>query len=257
MNQLYKDIDAATDEFGVELWIGQQLGKISGLTLNGAYTGPLVAAYRNPTESLIQDGTADVIVVNDYEYTSLWGQPSATRYFEGRNITAAATQEDVFAWAENHFGDPIDTRLFLWAPISTTKLNDELPFWTAAVTDFHFDGVLLHEAINFELGVGNTYPSGEGGFGPLMELSQSFNQAVSVGRLDGGIAVGDFESGTGYVLHSTESVHTHTIRREFDWCGEQQPSDCRAVSERSVVVQQQPDMGFFRTAGHRSAVGND
>ena len=165
MNQMYLQIEAVTDEFKAELWIGQQLGDLTGFTLDGAYTGPIVASYSNQTDTLIADGIADVLVVNDYEYTSLWGHPNAVRYWADKGISAGESQDELFAWAEQRLGDPAGTRLLVWAPISPIKLEIDIPFWTDVVTKFHFDGAMVHEAVNLE----------DGGFDELNGMRTAFD----------------------------------------------------------------------------------
>jgi len=150
MNRLYRELAAVCHARKKELWVGLQLGTYTHLAADPYFGVNVVARYRNLWHELVDERIADALIVGDYEICS----NSTTAYWTAKTPSPPAGV-DLFAWAAGYYGPYCQgkTRLYLfgeWLPGSTQALETQLAKWTQRVVANKFDGIDLHEAMNFE-----------------------------------------------------------------------------------------------------------
>ena len=150
MNQLYRDLANVCHARKKELWIGLQLGTYTHLAASPYFSDNVVARYRNLWKPLVDERIADVFVLGDYEIVT----NPALRYWRAKGL-APEPGKDLFSWAAGEYGGYCrgKTRLYLfseWLVNSPEALDHRLAQWAERVMDNGFDGIDMHEAMNFE-----------------------------------------------------------------------------------------------------------
>jgi hypothetical protein len=150
MNRLYRELAALCHSRQKKLWVGLQLGEYTHLSADPYFGKNVVARYRNLWKTLVDEGVADAFIVGDYEICS---QP-AHAYWQAKGLQPKPG-EDLFAWAACYYQDYCrgKTRLHLfseWLPSSPTALDPLITAWGERVVRYGFDGIDVHEAVNFE-----------------------------------------------------------------------------------------------------------
>ncbi|NUQ63858.1 MAG: hypothetical protein HUU20_15380 [Pirellulales bacterium] len=150
MNRLYRELAAACHERGKELWVGLKLGEYTHLAADPHFGTNVVARYRNLWRELVDEGIADAFIVGDYEICSM---PDHA-YWKAKSLKPEPAG-DLFAWAARYYQPHCKgkTRLYLfgeWLPGSAQDLDARMAFWATKVLAGGFDGIDLHEAMNFE-----------------------------------------------------------------------------------------------------------
>ncbi len=168
MVQLYRELAEVCHGQGKELWVGMQLGDYTTLSSDPHFSDNAVCRYANDWRTLVDEGIADAMIVGDYELCSAPGNA----YWRGKPDIRLREGEDLFAWAAREYADYCEdkTRLHIfseWLPGSTQALDARMEQWASRVLANGFDGIDVHEAMNFE---------SQGG----MEVLRRFRQ-----RLDG------------------------------------------------------------------------
>ena len=154
-----------------ECWVGMQLGTHTNLTTDGNYTGPPRITYENQWEYLTDHGIADALILADYEHVDLFAHPRATRYWQNKNIPAK-TESEVYAWAgRNYRRRTGKTPLYVWGNVTSSKLADQTGNYARMIRSSGFDGMMMHEARDFEVGG--------------MRWLQKFSQLVAPSRSTG------------------------------------------------------------------------
>ncbi len=153
VNRLYRQISAVCHERGADLWIGLQIGDYVHLAADPYFSDNVVARYRNLWEPLVTGGIADAIIVGDYE--SMTAGPAHPYWRAKRSIPEDA---DLYAFGARQYG-PLcrehGVRSYLfgeWLPGSHQALDSQLATRARYVLDNGYDGIDLHEAVNFEGG---------------------------------------------------------------------------------------------------------
>ena len=150
MNQLYRELGQVCHSRGREFWVGLQLGEHTHLAADPYFGTNVVARYRNLWKPLVDEGIADVFIVGDYEICTA----SEHAYWKAKDIERKPG-EDLFAWAARTYQPTCrgKTKLYLfgeWLPGSTQALDHRMAGWAERVTAHRFDGIDVHEAMNFE-----------------------------------------------------------------------------------------------------------
>jgi len=153
VNRLYREIAAECHARGKELWLGLQLGDYVHLAADPYFGDNVVARYRNLWQPLVTEGTADALVVGDYE--SMTAGPAHPYWRAKRSIPEDA---DLYAFGAAQYGPlcrehAVPIYLFgEWLPGSHQALDTQLATKARHVLDHGYDGIDLHEALNFEGG---------------------------------------------------------------------------------------------------------
>lgn len=150
MNRLYRELAAVCHQRKKELWVGLQLGEYTHMAADPYFGTNVVARYRNLWRELVDERIADAFIVGDYELCSAPSQA----YWRAKAPSPPAGV-DLFAWAAGHYQPHCQgkTRLYLfgeWLAGSTQALEGQLSKWAERVVTNKFDGIDLHEAMNFE-----------------------------------------------------------------------------------------------------------
>ena len=150
MNQLYRDLARECHRRRKELWVGLQLGDTTHLAADPYFGENVVARYRNHWKQLVEERIADALIVGDYEICS---QPNHA-YWHAKGI-APEPGKDLFAWAAREYQETCrgKVRLYLfgeWLSGSRSALDARLAGWASRVLENGFDGIDVHEAMNFE-----------------------------------------------------------------------------------------------------------
>lgn len=150
MNRLYRELAEVCHRRGKEFWVGLQLGEYTHLAADPYFGKNVVARYRNLWQDLVDQKIADAFIVGDYEICST---PDHA-YWKAKALKPEPG-DDLFAWAAGYYQPHCKgkTKLYLfgeWLPGSTEALDTRLAFWAAKVLAGEFDGIDLHEAMNFE-----------------------------------------------------------------------------------------------------------
>jgi hypothetical protein len=150
MNQLYRELAAACHERGKELWVGLQLGQYTIMPADPYFGTNVVARYRNLWRPLVDERIADAFIVGDYEICT----NPAMKYWDAKAFQPDPAG-DLFAWAAREYQDTCrgKTRLYLfgeWLPGDMQALDKSCGEWAQRVRKYGFDGIDMHEAMNFE-----------------------------------------------------------------------------------------------------------
>ncbi len=153
VNRLYRDVAEVCHERGRELWLGLQIGDHVHLAADPYFSDNVVARYRNLWEPLVTEGVADAIIVGDYESMTAG---AAHPYWRAK--TSIPEHADLYAFGAQQYG-PLcrehGVRIYLfgeWLPGSHQALDAQLAARARHVLDNAYDGIDLHEAVNFEGG---------------------------------------------------------------------------------------------------------
>ncbi|MDD2709929.1 MAG: hypothetical protein PHV34_18250 [Verrucomicrobiae bacterium] len=156
MSKLYEELSALCHGSGKELWIGLQFGEQTFLSANPYHSGNVVARYHNDWRGMVEKGIADAFILGDYEIAS---NPSfvdsccdCPSYWKAKGL---AHEPDIHAWAAREYQTACrgKTKLFVfgeWLSHDREKTQKLLSDWTRRVTNHDFEGLLVHEALNFE-----------------------------------------------------------------------------------------------------------
>lgn len=153
VNRLYREIAAECHARSKELWVGLQLGEYVQLAADPYFSDNVVARYRNLWQPLVTEGIADAIIVGDYE--SMKAGPGHPYWRAKRSIPENA---DLYAFGAHQYGPlcrehRVPIYLFgEWLPGSHQALDAQLAQKARYVLDHGYDGIDLHEALNFEGG---------------------------------------------------------------------------------------------------------
>jgi len=149
-NELYRELAKACHERGEELWVGLQMGEYTQMCASLYFGDNAVARYRNLWKPLVDEGIADAFVLGDYE---LCFDPS-TPYWKAKGIDMPA-DGDLHGWAAEEYGPYCKgkTRLFVfgeWLSGDRPTVDARLAALADRTLKHGFDGLELHEAMNFE-----------------------------------------------------------------------------------------------------------
>jgi hypothetical protein len=150
MNQLYRELASECHERGKEFWVGLQLGQHTHMAADPYFGTNVVARYSNLWKELVDEQIAEAFIVGDYEICS---DPKLS-YWKAKSLRPAP-KGDLFAWAAGHYQPYCrgKTKLYLfseWLPGSKQALDHRVAAWSKRVVDNGFDGIDIHEAMNFE-----------------------------------------------------------------------------------------------------------
>lgn len=150
MNQLYRELAIVCHERGKELWVGLQLGQYTHLAADPYFGTNVVARYRNLWRPLADEGIAAAFIVGDYEVCS---DPTLA-YWRAKALQPDPAG-DLYAWAAREYQAYCrgKARLYLfgeWLPGGTLVLDNACAEWARRVLEHGFDGIDMHEAVNFE-----------------------------------------------------------------------------------------------------------
>ena len=153
MVQLYRELAEVCHSREKELWVGMQLGDYTTLSSDPHFSDNAVCRYANDWRTLVDEGIADAMIVGDYELCSA---PNNV-YWRGKLDIRLREGEDLFAWAAREYGEHCEgkTRLHIfseWMPSEPKALDARMSQWAPRVLDNGFDGIDVHEAMNFESG---------------------------------------------------------------------------------------------------------
>ncbi len=151
MNRLYREMAAECHKLEKEFWVGLQLGPYTHFSADPHFSTNVVARYRNLWKPLVDEGIADAFIVGDYEICTSPDHP----YWTVKGLEPDP-KGDLFAWAAAHYGPHCQgkTKLYLfseWLPGSADALDTRMAAWAKRVRDHGFDGIDVHEAMNFEI----------------------------------------------------------------------------------------------------------
>jgi len=151
MLELYRDLAGLCHERGKELWIGLQLGRYTQFAVDPHFSTNVVARFTNHWKAMVDEGIADAFIVGDYEIAA---SPSHA-YWTAKPDIERIEGEDLFAWAARHYQPYCKdkTRLYLfseWLPHDPKGLETRTQFWADVTRKNGFDGIDMHEALNFE-----------------------------------------------------------------------------------------------------------
>jgi hypothetical protein len=150
MNRLYRELATVCHARGKELWVGLQLGGYTHLAADRHFGTNVVARYRNLWRPLVDEGIADAFIVGDYELCTDPAMP----YWSAKALQPDP-QGDLYAWAAREYQGHCRgrTKLYLfgeWLPGGTIVLDEACADWAQRVLQYGFDGIDMHEAMNFE-----------------------------------------------------------------------------------------------------------
>jgi len=151
MVQLYRDLGGLCHERGKELWIGLQLGRYTQFCSDPHFSTNAVARYANHWKTLVDEGIADAIIVGDYEQVSVPGHS----YWSIKTDIQLEEGEDLYQWAARTYQPYCKdkVRLFIfteWLNSHPDKLEPRMRDFARWCVENGFDGVDVHEAMNFE-----------------------------------------------------------------------------------------------------------
>ena len=153
VNTLYRELADLCHAREKELWIGLQLGEYVHMAADPYFGGNLVARYRNLWQPLVEEGVADAIVVGDYE-----SMAAGAGHAYWRAKPSIPADADLYAFGAEQYG-PLcrehGTKMYLfgeWLPGSHQALDAQLAQKAGYVLTHGYDGIDLHEALNFEGG---------------------------------------------------------------------------------------------------------
>ena len=154
MNRLYRELATECHGRGKEFWVGLQLGEHTHLAADPYFGTNIVARYSNLWKELVDDQVADAFILGDYEICS---SPDHA-YWEAKKLLPPP-DGDLFAWAARQYQPYCrgKTKLYLfseWLPGLKQALEDSMASWAKRVVDNDFDGIDVHEAMNFEVADG-------------------------------------------------------------------------------------------------------
>jgi len=150
MNQLYRELAAVCHDRGKELWVGLQMGNHTHLAADPIFSANVVARYRNLWRPLVDEGIANAFIIGDYEPCSSPGMA----YWQAKTMQPDP-MGDLYAWAALKYKAHCagKTRLYLfseWMPSNAAALDAQCGEWSQRVRANGFDGIDMHEAMNFE-----------------------------------------------------------------------------------------------------------
>ena len=110
-----------------------------------------VARYANHWKTLVDEGIADAFIVGDYEQVSVPG----SSYWSIKTDIKLKEGENLYQWAARTYQPYCKgkTRLFTfteWLPNEPDKLRARVKHFAQWTVENGFDGVDVHEAMNFE-----------------------------------------------------------------------------------------------------------
>lgn len=151
MNQLYKELADLCHQQKKELWIGLQLGKHTHHSAISYFGTNVVARYTNHWKQLVDEGIADAFILGDYELVS---DPN-TPYWKAKKDIVLQQGENLFDWTAKTYQDYCKDRCKLllfseWLPHSYDELDKQMDLWATRLHKYKFDGIDIHEAMNFE-----------------------------------------------------------------------------------------------------------
>lgn len=147
MVDLYRDLAKLCHGRGKELWIGLQIGRYTQFPVDPHFSTNVVVRYTNHWKKMVDEGIADAFILGDYE---LMSQPGHG-YWTVKPDIQRRDGEDLFAWAAREYQPYCKgkTRLYLFSEW-LSKIEENLRFFTEATCKYGFDGIDMHEAMNFE-----------------------------------------------------------------------------------------------------------
>jgi len=150
MNRLYEELAELCHSHGKQLWVGLQMGEHTHMAADPYFGANVVARYTNHWKQLADEGIADAFIVGDYEICS--GPDHA--YWKAKGLPPEGVS-DLFAWAADEYRNHCKgkTKLYLfseWLVGSPQALDHRMEQWAGRVLDNGFDGIDMHEAMNFE-----------------------------------------------------------------------------------------------------------
>jgi len=151
MDQLYRELAALCHSRGKELWIGLQLGRYTQLCADPHFSTNAVARYANHWQKLVDEGVPNAFIVGDYEQVS---EPTSA-YWSLKTDIQLKDGENLYQWAARIYKPYCQgkVRLFTfteWLPGDTTALEARMKNFARWTVENGFDGVDVHEAMNFE-----------------------------------------------------------------------------------------------------------
>ena len=151
MNRLYRELADECHGRGKEFWVGLQLGPYTHLSADPYFGTNVVARYRKLWKPLVDEKIADVFIVGDYE---ICASPSHS-YWKAKTLKPDP-KGNLFAWAARRYGPYCKgkVKLYLfseWLVNSPQALDARMVVWAKRVLDDGFDGIDMHEAMNFEV----------------------------------------------------------------------------------------------------------
>jgi hypothetical protein len=147
VNQLYQQLADTCHAQWKELWVGLQLGRHT--QFSSPYFGDnAVARYYNDWKVLVDHKTVDAFVVGDYELLTSPGEP----YWAKKGL---GNERNLYEWAAREYLDYCrnKTKVYLfgeWLPKDREKCRQDLATKASQVNQFNFDGIIIHEAAEFE-----------------------------------------------------------------------------------------------------------
>jgi len=149
MNQLYRELAGECHGRGKEFWVSLQLGEHTHMAADPYFGTNVVARYSNLWKELVDEKIADAFIVGDYEICATPGHA----YWKAKKLVPPS-QGDLFAWAAKQYQPYCKgkTKLYLfseWLPGSKQALEHRMAGWAKRVVDNGFDGLDVHEAMNF------------------------------------------------------------------------------------------------------------
>ncbi|MEA1952411.1 MAG: hypothetical protein U9N87_13610 [Planctomycetota bacterium] len=149
MNRLYRELAAECHGRGKQFWVSLQLGEHTHMAADPYFGTNVVARYSNLWKELVDEKIADAFIVGDYELCS----SPANAYWKAKKLVPPP-QGDLFAWAAKQYQPYCrgKTKLYLfseWLPGSKQALEHRMAAWAKRVVDNGFDGIDVHEAMNF------------------------------------------------------------------------------------------------------------
>jgi hypothetical protein len=153
VNELYRDLAEVCHERDAELWIGLQIGDYVHLAADPYFGDNVVARYRNLWQPLVHEGIADAIIVGDYESIRAGGEHA---YWKAKR--GVPEDQNLYGFGADQYRPlcrehGVDMYLFgEWLPGSHQALDHQLKVKAEIVHAYGYDGIDLHEAMNFERG---------------------------------------------------------------------------------------------------------
>jgi hypothetical protein len=147
MVQLYRELGKLCHDRGKELWIGMEIGRYTQFPVDPHFSTNVVARYTNHWKTLIDEKITDAIILGDYEIMSETKHP----YWNAKPDVQRQNDEDFFAWAAREYQPYCKgkARLYLFSQW-LSKIEDNMRFFTDVTCKYGFDGIDVHEAMNFE-----------------------------------------------------------------------------------------------------------